>query len=67
VIPLAEDMTSARYLTVREVADTLKVSNMTVYRLINSGGLRAVRVGKSFRLREDDVNRYLAERFTKAG
>jgi excisionase family DNA binding protein len=54
-------------LTVREVAATLRVSNMTVYRLINAGDLPAVRVGKSFRLREDDVNRYLAARYTQAG
>ncbi|HUC38287.1 MAG TPA: helix-turn-helix domain-containing protein [Acidimicrobiales bacterium] len=67
MIPLADDIISARYLTVREVANTLRVSNMTVYRLINSGGLRAVRVGKSFRLLEDDVNRYLADRYTQAG
>jgi excisionase family DNA binding protein len=67
VIPLTEDITSTRYLTVREVASTLRVSSMTVYRLINSGDLRAVRVGKSFRLREDDVNRYLADRYTQAG
>jgi excisionase family DNA binding protein len=40
---------------------------MTVYRLINAGDLPAVRVGKSFRLREDDVNRYLADRYTQAG
>ena len=56
-----------RYLTVREVAATLRVSNMIVYRLINAGELPAVRVGKSFRLREDDVNRYLAARYTQAG
>jgi len=68
VIPLtSNDPTSARYLTVREVAGTLRVSNMTVYRLINAGELAAVRVGKSFRLREDDVNRYLSERYTQAG
>ncbi|MGH9028186.1 MAG: helix-turn-helix domain-containing protein [Acidimicrobiales bacterium] len=67
MIPLTGDITSARYLTVREVADTLRVSSMTVYRLINSGGLPAVRVGKSFRLLEDDVNRYLADRYTRAG
>jgi excisionase family DNA binding protein len=68
VIPLTtEDITSARYLTVREVASTLRVSNMTVYRLINGGELPAVRVGKSFRLLEDDVNRYLADRYTQAG
>jgi len=35
--------------------------------LINAGELPAVRVGKSFRLREDDVNRYLADRYTQAG
>lgn len=68
MIPLtSEDITSARYLTVREVASTLRVSNMTVYRLINAGELPAVRVGKSFRLLEDDVNRYLAQRYTQAG
>lgn len=68
MIPLTtEDITSARYLTVREVAGTLRVSNMTVYRLINAGELPALRVGKSFRLREDDVNRYLADRYTQAG
>jgi excisionase family DNA binding protein len=40
---------------------------MTVYRLINAGDLPAVRVGKSFRLREEDVNRYIADRYTQAG
>jgi len=40
---------------------------MTVYRLIKSGQLPAVRVGKSYRLREEDVDRYLADRFTEAG
>jgi excisionase family DNA binding protein len=40
---------------------------MTVYRLINAGDLPAVRIGKSFRLREDDVNRYLSDRYTQAG
>jgi excisionase family DNA binding protein len=40
---------------------------MTVYRLISAGQLPAVRVGKSYRLRDEDVDRYLAERFTEAG
>jgi len=57
----------ARFSTVAEVARALRVSNMTVYRLINAGELPAVRVGKSFRLREDDVNRYLSDRYTQAG
>ena len=68
MIPLsADDVTSARYLTVREVASTLRVSNMTVYRLIKSGELSAVRVGRSFRVSEVDVDRYLSSRYTEAG
>jgi excisionase family DNA binding protein len=57
----------ARFLTVAEVADTLRVSTMTVYRLIKAGDLRAVRVGKSYRLTDDDVDQYLAAGFTQAG
>jgi excisionase family DNA binding protein len=57
----------ARFLTVAEVADIMRVSTMTVYRLIKAGDLRAVRVGKSYRLAEDDVDRYLAQGFTEAG
>jgi excisionase family DNA binding protein len=62
----SDDETGPRYLTVREVATYLRVSTMTVYRLINGGNLPAVRIGKSFRVREDDLNRYLAERYTQA-
>jgi excisionase family DNA binding protein len=57
----------SRFLTVIEVAATLRVSTMTVYRLINSGTLAAVRIGKSLRIREDDLASYLADRYTKAG
>ena len=57
----------ARFVTVAEVAAQLRVSNMTVYRLVQSGELPAVRVGRSYRLREDDVDRYLASQYTQAG
>ncbi len=68
MIPLAKgDHAKARFLTVAEVAALLRVSNMTVYRLISGGELAAVRVGKSYRLREDDVDRYLASTYTQAG
>ena len=48
--------------TVSEVAAAMRVSNMTVYRLIKSGDLPAVRVGKNYRIREGDVERYLDDR-----
>jgi len=54
-----------RLLTVAEVASTMRVSNMTVYRLIKSGELAALRVGKSYRIRESDVDRYLSARSVK--
>lgn len=57
----------ARFLTVAEVADALRVSTMTVYRLIRSGELPAARIGRSYRLRPADVDSFLAQRFIKAG
>lgn len=57
----------SNFVTVSEVARQLRVSNMTVYRLINAGELAAVRVGKSYRIREGDVDAYLAARYTQAG
>jgi excisionase family DNA binding protein len=56
-----------RFLTVSEVAKTLRVSSMTVYRLVNSGQLDAVRVGRSYRIRESDLQRYLEQRYMDAG
>ena len=46
-------------LTVREVAEAMRVSTMTVYRLIRSGALPAIRVGKHFRIRHSDLEHYL--------
>lgn len=48
-----------RLWTVAEVADHMRVSNMTVYRLIKSGQLPAIRVGKNFRIRGSDLEAYL--------
>ena len=64
---MAQSHAGARFLTAAEVAGILRVSTMTVYRLIKAGDLPAVRVGKSYRVREDDVDRYLASRYTQAG
>jgi excisionase family DNA binding protein len=62
-----EHLSRARFLTVNEVADLMRVSSMTVYRLIKSGDLPAVRVGKSYRVREEDLDGYLARQYTQAG
>jgi excisionase family DNA binding protein len=45
---------------VGEVCDAMRVSNMTVYRLIKSGDLPAIRLGKAYRVLESEVERYLS-------
>jgi excisionase family DNA binding protein len=62
-----EPFTEARLLTVNEVAELLRVSRMTVYRLIKTGEMPALRVGRNYRLREEDVHSFLMERYTEAG
>jgi excisionase family DNA binding protein len=64
---MPEQGEAVHFRTVSEVAALLRVSNMTVYRLINSGELPAVRIGRSFRLPAADVDRYVADRLYKAG
>ena len=56
-----------KFLTVAEVAEIMRVSKMTVYRLVHGGELPAVRVGRSFRVSEEDVDEYLRKSFYDAG
>jgi excisionase family DNA binding protein len=57
-------LSEVRFLTVAEVATLMRVSKMTVYRLVHSGELNAVRVGRSFRVPETAVHAYLKDAFT---
>jgi excisionase family DNA binding protein len=61
------DISEVKFLTVAEVATVMRVSKMTVYRLVHSGELPAVRVGRSFRVPEDAVNEYLRKSFFQTG
>lgn len=56
-------LNEVRFLTVAEVAAVMRVSKMTVYRLVHSGHLPAIRVGRSFRVPEQAVHAYLRESF----
>ena len=63
VTPLSD----VRFLTVAEVAAIMRVSKMTVYRLVHSGELEAIRVGRSFRVPEQAVHGYLREAYVASG
>ncbi|NMM18141.1 MAG: helix-turn-helix domain-containing protein [Cellulomonas sp.] len=56
----SEQTPRVRFLTVAEVADVMRVSKMTVYRLLHSGEMPGVRVGRSFRVPRDALDHYLA-------
>ncbi|WP_421842338.1 cell division/environmental response transcriptional regulator [Mycobacterium sp.] len=57
----------AQFLTVAEVAALMRVSKMTVYRLVHNGELPAVRVGRSFRVHAKAVHDMLETSFFDAG
>jgi excisionase family DNA binding protein len=65
--PQAESrLSGVTFLTVAEVATIMRVSKMTVYRLVHAGDLTAVRVGRSFRVPEQAVHQYLKEAFSES-
>ena len=56
-----------RLLTVSEVAAAMRVSTMTVYRLIKAGELGAIRIGRGYRIPQREVERYLEARRVGSG
>jgi excisionase family DNA binding protein len=65
--PVDPALAEVKFLTVAEVAAVMRVSKMTVYRMVHSGDLPAVRVGRSFRVPEKAVHDYLRSAFIEAG
>ncbi|WP_235871213.1 helix-turn-helix domain-containing protein [Rhodococcus spongiicola] len=65
--PGGAGLAGTQFLTVAEVAALMRVSKMTVYRLVHSGELPAVRVGRSFRVHAKAVHDYLETSFFDAG
>ena len=65
--PSDAPLSQVRFLTVAEVAALMRVSKMTVYRLVHSGELAAVQVGRSYRVPEKAVHDYLRDAYIEAG
>jgi len=55
------DHSPPQFYTVAEVAQMMRVSGMTIYRLIRSGELRALRVGHSYRVPAQALEQFLAD------
>jgi excisionase family DNA binding protein len=56
-----------KFLTVAEVAERMRVSKMTVYRLLHNGALPAVRFGRSFRVPRGAVEELIRGAIYDAG
>lgn len=61
------DVPDVRFLTVAEVAELMRVSKMTVYRMVHAGELPAVRFGRSYRVPELAVADALQRPIADAG
>ena len=52
-------MENPDFMTISEVANMLKLSRVTVNRLIHKNELKAHKFGKSYRIQKEEVKRYL--------
>jgi excisionase family DNA binding protein len=62
----AEGFSDTRFLTVSEVAAVMRLSKMTVYRLVRAHELPAVRFGRSYRVPEHAIEDYVHHHSTMA-
>ncbi len=53
------------FYLVEELAAKLRVSNMTIYRYIAKGKVKAYKIGKEFRIKDDEFNKFLDKVETK--
>jgi excisionase family DNA binding protein len=60
---VTQNETEESYLTVAEVAETLKLNQQTVRNWIDQGSLPALRVGRRVRIKRSDFERILEESY----
>lgn len=58
-------MKEARFYLAQELADSLRVNVMTIYRYIKAGKLKAYKIGKEFRIGKKEFNDFLNKVKTK--
>jgi len=64
---VAENFADAKFMTVTEVAEMMRVSRMTVYRMIHAGDLPAVRFGRSYRVPQEAVQAIVSDTDSATG
>lgn len=55
-------MSNDQYFTITELAHTLKVAYITVYRWIQSGKLKAGKAGRQYRINQTQLDKFLKQK-----
>jgi putative molybdopterin biosynthesis protein len=55
-------MLQDQYYSIEEVAKMLKVAYLTVYRWIQANKLVALKAGKQYRIKGEDLNKFLNQK-----
>lgn len=48
-----------KMMTIKDVAEKLRISTKTVYRLINQGAVQPVKIGRATRIEDTDLQNYI--------
>ena len=60
------ELTAEKFITAAELAELLRVTTVTIGRYARSGQLPGYRVGREWRFKESDVQRFIQARGTDA-
>ncbi len=52
-------MKTEQYYSIEEVAKILKVAYLTVYRWVRADKLKALKAGKQYRIKNEDLDKFL--------
>lgn len=58
---------NSQIMTVEEVAEFLKLSKITIYKLVKKGHLPGFRVGNSWRFRKDKILEIISNQLLEVG
>ncbi|HAA85874.1 MAG TPA: hypothetical protein DCE14_05960 [Kosmotogaceae bacterium] len=53
-------------MTIQEVADYLKLTRQTVYKLLKNGDLKAFKIGRSIRILRSEIKRFIQEKMNSS-
>jgi excisionase family DNA binding protein len=54
-----KEMPDFKLYTIDEIAEILKVTQRTIYNYIKSGSLKAIKIGKYWRVKQSDLEQFL--------